>query len=127
MPPRKKKAPAKAEADDFDDDNEDFIDDGAKDEPSKKRKAPKKATPAKTKPIEEPHIALEGPKWNLVPPHLMYRCVQPSRLACNAYALGPSEWHVSHDDVAHREAEPKSAEKIAAFDFVRPYPTPELR
>ena len=29
----------------------------------------------KTKPIEEPHVALEGPKWNLVPPHLMYRCV----------------------------------------------------
>ena len=60
MPPRKKKAPAKA---DVDEDEEDFVDDGAIDDgdddapTSKKRKAPKKATPKKTKPIEEPHIA----------------------------------------------------------------------
>ena len=71
MPPRKKKTPAKLD-DDIGDEDKDFIDDDA---PRKKRKVPTKATPAKTKPIEEPHVALEGPKWNIVPPHLMCRCV----------------------------------------------------
>lgn len=92
MPPRKKSKPAKYEDDDFLDDDdpevddEDFVeDDDEDDEPVKKRKpakkkaAPKKETPAK-KPKKEddrimtPHVALEGPQWDLVPPSLLYRC-----------------------------------------------------
>ena len=148
MPPRKKSKPAKYGNDDFldgDDDelepeDEDFDEDDEDDEPVKKRKpakkkaAPKKETPAKKKPKKEddriatPHVAQEGPQWDLVPPSLLYRY----GFACHGPVTVP--WHVPYQEatdlcsilllhkgafIAHRKAPPTSSEKVAAFDFVR--------
>lgn len=107
-------------------------------EEQEEEKKPKKRAKKTKEPVnEEPHVALEGPKWMIHPPWLMYRSAvaiatfsfKERRTALSTkgtFYLGLCvhsftclQGHPRDTFGLRREGEPASSSKIAAFDLVR--------
>ena len=78
--PRKRNAAAEAAGDAEQDPESKIVVEAVKDEveeEEEEEKKPKKRAKKTKEPVnEEPHVALEGPKWTIHPPWLMYRSVK---------------------------------------------------
>ena len=88
--PRKRTTPAKlAERAEYDSESE-IVLEAVKEEAEEEDTKPKKKRIKKEKEPanEEPHVALEGPKWTIHPPWLMYRLAAASASAVCAHLQG---------------------------------------
>ena len=74
-----KRSAAKKKQDDFEYDDPDPKEDADAFKDEAEEEKPKKRAKKKKEPVnEEPHVAVEGPKWMIHPPWLMYKSVKHS-------------------------------------------------